>query len=443
MIKHPSSTTLLLHSHTNSSSPATRANSYHCHDPSCHVIASPEKLSKDLEKELAGDPSEIRSCAWYHGSISREHAETLVTENGDFLVRDCISKPGDFALTCRWKGTPLNFMIESIVGNCAPGHLPPLTFRFEDESYPTIQQLVKSYQTRAKPVTQASGAVIKRPLARRMPLSYYDTKYGALVNFIANAYIHTPNQSPKSSPFLTPTHSPSMNRKGVVWTGSHPALNLINKVNDSMTRRGGQGHHSGSSSDCEGSRSSSLDKCESLPVINLIPPGGGDEGGGGGGRGLLRDGAPLEMAPPPPTKAKSIHPRFGSEPSLAPNSCNTQATAQSDANNNPNSHGRNGQVGENDSVNTNNYVNAIQPQLPPHKKGRRSLSPFANKRLLPSSSESELTNPNPPPKPSRVPSVKYRPNQRPNVVIRRNNIKQLEDDDDRDYSDYYQVSYCY
>ncbi|KAH9503317.1 hypothetical protein Btru_072720 [Bulinus truncatus] len=327
-----------------------------------HLIISPEKLQLDLQKELAGDPTDLRSRSWYHGNISRPHAETIVVNNGDFIVRDCISKPGDFVLTCRWKGTPLSFMINSIVGSCAPGQLPVISYQFEEDAFPTIQELIQYYQHRGKPVTQVSGALLKNPIARCMPLSYYDTKFGALTS--AGTYA-TPDQSPRPSPFVTPStsphSSPEMNRRGR-WTGSQPLLNVTDKEDSKVSKKNRE------------SRSSSLERCDSLPVINVTPPSG-----------------LIDVKPPPTTETSTQptvnHTRSGSAPALVDN---------------------------------------LQGDSP------RKFSSLGRRKLAPAISESDLSAP-PPPKPSRMPSVKYK--QKPTVQVR----QKVEDDDDRDYSDYFQA----
>lgn len=79
------------------------------------VEASPEELKKALEWELSLDNNDLRSHAWYHGTIPRPRAEELMSEEGDFLIRDCISRPGDYVLTCRWRGTSLHFVINKVM----------------------------------------------------------------------------------------------------------------------------------------------------------------------------------------------------------------------------------------------------------------------------------------------------------------------------------------
>lgn len=77
------------------------------------------QLKKILEWELSLDARDLRSHAWYHGAIPRIKAEEIVAENdGDFLVRDCTSQPGDYVLSCRSKGQNLHFVINKVRHEC-------------------------------------------------------------------------------------------------------------------------------------------------------------------------------------------------------------------------------------------------------------------------------------------------------------------------------------
>ncbi|XP_076436953.1 breast cancer anti-estrogen resistance protein 3-like isoform X2 [Babylonia areolata] len=319
------------------------------------VIASPEKLEQDLQRELNADPSELKSRAWYHGSISRQRAESLVQQAGDFLVRDSSSKPGDFVLTVCWRGVALHFVVNALVGECAPGSLPSISYQFEEEACSSIQDLIHFYLTRRKPVTLVSGAVLHSPVPRRMPLSYYDSKYGTLPGGDRGGH-YTPAHSPQPSPFVSPStspqSSPTMKRRGPKRTGSQPLLS----VDDSEVDR---------------SRSPSLERFGSLPVINVIPP---------GGPGYV----PATQGSNP--KPVVSHQRSGSAPVLA-----------SDG-------------------------------------GGNGCIPLQDPRMAPAVSESDLSRA-PPPKPSRIPSIKYK--TRPLVAVRN---KQLYEDDGRDYTDVDQLS---
>lgn len=71
-------------------------------------------LRKALEWELSLDARDLRSHAWYHGTIPRSRAEEIVEHDGDFLVRDCTSQPGNYVLSTRCKGQSLHFVINKV-----------------------------------------------------------------------------------------------------------------------------------------------------------------------------------------------------------------------------------------------------------------------------------------------------------------------------------------
>lgn len=71
-------------------------------------------LKKALEWELSLDKSDLRSHAWYYATIPRQRAEELVDKDGDFIVRDCVSQPGNYVLTCMNKGNILHFVINKV-----------------------------------------------------------------------------------------------------------------------------------------------------------------------------------------------------------------------------------------------------------------------------------------------------------------------------------------
>ena len=355
------------------------------------MIASPEKLEQDLQKELNADPSELKSRAWYHGSISRQRAESLVTNQGDFLVRDSISKPGDFVLTCSWRGVPLHFMVNALVGDCAPGSLPSISYQFEEESFSSIQELIQHYLTRQKPVTLASGAVLRHPVARCMPLSYYDSKYGSL-HSLDGAGHYTPSHSPKPSPFTTPNTSPRtspvMNRRAV---GPGPGPGSGPGTGPKPKRTGSQPLLCVDDSEVHRSRSPSLERFGSLPVINIIPPGGPGYVSGFQQQPRVGDSGSSAVTGAPRAVG---HQRAGSAPVLM------------------NEASRNGGGGA----------------------GGGLFHSQSARRVTAAGSESNLTRA-PPPKPSRIPSIKYK--KKPLVLVRN---KELYEDDGRDYTDMDQLS---
>lgn len=320
------------------------------------VNISPERLEHDLISELQADPSELRHWPWYHGSVSRQHAEKTLTHNGDFLVRDCMSQPGDFVLSCCWKSARLHFIINSQVTE-KDNHIPEITYLLEDDRFCSVQDLVQFYMSHRKCVTKTSGALLLNPIGRTMPLSYYDTKYG-FAGAIPSGGLHTQGHSPgdKRSPYHSPHTSPKVSprlQRRPVRAGSQPIL----KTDHVPTVTGGQ-----------------IDRCESTPSIKQqLSPNPAYPGG-----------LPFHVQ----------HQRSGSEPSIASPNDNMSQNSSSKS----------------------QYL-SVQP------------------RMTPSTSDSHLNKP-PPPKPSRIPSVKYIGKDRPKITVRN---KQLYEDDDRDYSDYSQV----
>ncbi|XP_064463573.1 SH2 domain-containing protein 3C-like isoform X2 [Ornithodoros turicata] len=192
-------------------------------DPPVTMETSPEDLKRALEWELGLDSTDLRSHAWYHGTIPRQRAEELMTAEGVFLIRDCISRPGDFVLTCCWKGSPLHFVINKVV-------LQPFTvyeriqYQFEDDCFDTVPDLVTFYVGNKRPISVASGAVVTRPVNRSMPLSYYATRYGVecQVQYPSNGQSSSSGQQPQTPcGTLRATHS---HKKAFVRVGSDPML---------------------------------------------------------------------------------------------------------------------------------------------------------------------------------------------------------------------------
>ncbi|XP_055543891.1 breast cancer anti-estrogen resistance protein 3 homolog isoform X1 [Wyeomyia smithii] len=158
-------------------------------------------LKKALEWELSLDSRDLRSHAWYHGPIPRQRAEEIVQKDGDFLVRDCVSQPGNYVLTCRTKGPTLHFVINKLL-------IQPETvyervqYQFEDDAYDTVPDLITFYVGSGKAISAASGARIQFPCNRLYPLSFYASKYGQQVGGIRGpSPLNSPSPVPSSPGF--------------------------------------------------------------------------------------------------------------------------------------------------------------------------------------------------------------------------------------------------
>ncbi|XP_034543289.1 breast cancer anti-estrogen resistance protein 3 homolog isoform X2 [Notolabrus celidotus] len=128
-----------------------------------------DSLKKELEEELKLSTEDPRSHAWYHGPLSREAAESLFERDGDFLVRDSSSAPGDYVLSCFWKDGPMHFKIIRVTLRPKKGYSREL-FQFEEDRFDNVPALIRFYVGDRRPISHASGAVIFHPINRTIPL---------------------------------------------------------------------------------------------------------------------------------------------------------------------------------------------------------------------------------------------------------------------------------
>ncbi|XP_008835698.1 breast cancer anti-estrogen resistance protein 3 isoform X2 [Nannospalax galili] len=143
-----------------------------------HVMdRTPERLKKELEEELRLSSEDLRSHAWYHGRIPRQVSENLVQRDGDFLVRDSLSSPGNFVLTCQWKNLAQHFKINRTVLRLSEAY-SRVQYQFEMESFDSIPGLVRCYVGNRRPISQQSGAIIFQPINRTVPLWCLEERYG-------------------------------------------------------------------------------------------------------------------------------------------------------------------------------------------------------------------------------------------------------------------------
>ncbi|XP_040292543.1 breast cancer anti-estrogen resistance protein 3 homolog [Bufo bufo] len=129
-----------------------------------------EALKKELEEELKLSSEDLRSHAWYHGPLSRQEAERLLQKDGDFLIRDSLSSPGDYVLSCVSSTQVLHFKIIAVTLRPRRGFSRVL-YQLEQDQFDNIPALVRSYVGDRKPLSESSRAIIVNPINRTVPLS--------------------------------------------------------------------------------------------------------------------------------------------------------------------------------------------------------------------------------------------------------------------------------
>lgn len=60
---------------------------------------------------IAPTEEQLKQEPWYHGKMSRREAEKRLQRDGDFLVRDSITNPGQYVLTGMHGGQPKHLLL--------------------------------------------------------------------------------------------------------------------------------------------------------------------------------------------------------------------------------------------------------------------------------------------------------------------------------------------
>ncbi|KAI1886524.1 hypothetical protein AGOR_G00196640 [Albula goreensis] len=137
-----------------------------------------DSLKKELEEELKLSTEDLRSHAWYHGQLHREGAEAMLERDGDFLIRDSRSSPGDYVLSCQWRNEPMHFKIIRVVLRPKKGYSREL-FQFEQDQFDNIPALVRFHVGGRRPISEVSGAIIFHPMNRTVPLRVISERQAA------------------------------------------------------------------------------------------------------------------------------------------------------------------------------------------------------------------------------------------------------------------------
>ncbi|KAM5291527.1 tyrosine-protein kinase Fes/Fps [Glossophaga mutica] len=105
---------------------------------------------------------------WYHGAIPRTEVAELLTQCGDFLVRESQGKQ-ECVLSVLWDGQPRHFIIQSTDN----------LYRLEGDGFPTIPLLIDHLLRSQQPLTKKSGVVLSRAVPKdKWALNHEDLVLG-------------------------------------------------------------------------------------------------------------------------------------------------------------------------------------------------------------------------------------------------------------------------
>lgn len=101
---------------------------------------------------------QLQSEIWFHGSLSRKEAEKLLTRDGDFLVRESGTTPGQYVLTGQQGGQPKHLLLVD----------PEGVVRTKDHRFSSVSHLISYHMDNRLPIVSAGSEVcLQQPVERR------------------------------------------------------------------------------------------------------------------------------------------------------------------------------------------------------------------------------------------------------------------------------------
>ncbi|TRY62330.1 hypothetical protein DNTS_025868 [Danionella cerebrum] len=96
---------------------------------------------------VAPTEEQLRREMWYHGRMNRRDAENLLVRDGDFLVRDSATNPGQYVLTGMQSGLPKHLLLVD----------PEGVVRTKDMLFESISHLIHYHLTKKLPIVAAES----------------------------------------------------------------------------------------------------------------------------------------------------------------------------------------------------------------------------------------------------------------------------------------------
>uniref|UniRef100_A0A8B9W2Z6 SHC-transforming protein 1 n=1 Tax=Anas zonorhyncha TaxID=75864 RepID=A0A8B9W2Z6_9AVES len=120
--------------------------------PAVPVSLPPAQVVASMEEQLRREP-------WYHGKMNRKEAEKLLKVNGDFLVRESTTTPGQYVLTGLQGGQPKHLLLVD----------PEGVVRTKDHRFESVSHLISYHMDNHLPIISAGSEMcLQQPVERRL-----------------------------------------------------------------------------------------------------------------------------------------------------------------------------------------------------------------------------------------------------------------------------------
>ncbi|XP_006031004.2 SHC-transforming protein 1 isoform X2 [Alligator sinensis] len=120
--------------------------------PPVPVGLPPAQVVASMEEQLRREP-------WYHGKMNRKEAEKLLKVNGDFLVRESTTTPGQYVLTGLQGGQPKHLLLVD----------PEGVVRTKDHRFESVSHLISYHMDNHLPIISAGSEMcLQQPVERRL-----------------------------------------------------------------------------------------------------------------------------------------------------------------------------------------------------------------------------------------------------------------------------------
>ncbi|XP_058494126.1 SHC-transforming protein 2 isoform X1 [Solea solea] len=106
---------------------------------------------------VAPNEDQLRREAWYHSRMSRRDAEKLLVRDGDFLVRESTTNPGQYVLTGMHCGLPKHLLLVD----------PEGVVRTKDMLFESISHLISYHLKNEVPIVAAESELHLKQVVRR------------------------------------------------------------------------------------------------------------------------------------------------------------------------------------------------------------------------------------------------------------------------------------